>query len=81
VLPLEVLETGPAASDSGLDPSPSLAGLELVERDTIKTVIRLHRGNLTMVARDLRISRSTIYLKLKKYRLESVLNEVRTIPS
>jgi transcriptional regulator of acetoin/glycerol metabolism len=49
-----------------------------VERDAIQTVIRLHRGNLTHVARDLRISRSTIYLKLKKYGLEPVLSEVRT---
>ncbi|HKU43970.1 MAG TPA: sigma 54-interacting transcriptional regulator [Polyangiales bacterium] len=77
VLPLEVLETAPADVDSEVKPSASLGGLEQVERDTIQTVIRLHRGNLTLAARDLRISRSTIYLKLKKYGLERLLNEVR----
>ncbi|HVZ36939.1 MAG TPA: sigma-54 dependent transcriptional regulator, partial [Polyangiaceae bacterium] len=44
--------------------------LEAVEREAIGAAIRARRGNLTQVARDLRISRSTLYLKLKKHRLD-----------
>jgi DNA-binding NtrC family response regulator len=51
--------------------------LEAVEREAISSAIRARRGNLTQVARDLRISRSTLYLKLKKHRLDLLLNQVR----
>jgi transcriptional regulator with PAS, ATPase and Fis domain len=52
--------------------------LEAVEREAIGAAIRARRGNLTQVARDLRISRSTLYLKLKKHQLDLLLNQVRT---
>ena len=52
-------------------------GLEAVERDAIAGAIRKHGGNLTHVADELRISKSTLYLKMKKYLLQPVLNEVR----
>jgi transcriptional regulator with PAS, ATPase and Fis domain len=78
VLPFEVLEQAPRAQEPSVEAMSPLGGLSQVERDAIQSVIRHHRGNLTHVARDLRISRSTIYLKLKKYGLEPVLSEVRT---
>ena len=65
-------------SPSHSDAAPG--GLERIERDAIVTSIWTHSGNLSRVARDLRISRSTLYLKLKKYALESVLLEVRRGP-
>jgi DNA-binding NtrC family response regulator len=52
--------------------------LEAVEREAIGAAIRARRGNLTQVARDLRISRSTLYLKLKKHQLDLLLNQVRS---
>jgi transcriptional regulator with PAS, ATPase and Fis domain len=52
-------------------------GLERVERDAIGAAIWTHCGNLSRVARDLCISRSTLYLKMKKYALEPILQEVR----
>jgi transcriptional regulator with PAS, ATPase and Fis domain len=52
-------------------------GLKRVECHAIGTAIRTHRGNLTRVARSLRISKSTLYLKMKKYTLEPVVHEVR----
>jgi DNA-binding NtrC family response regulator len=55
----------------------SEAGLQGVERDAIANAIRKHGGNLTRVATELGISKSTLYLKVKKYTLESVLHEVR----
>jgi transcriptional regulator with PAS, ATPase and Fis domain len=52
-------------------------GLKRVEFDAIDVAIRTHRGNLTRVARSLNISKSTLYLKVKKYALEPVVDEVR----
>src|SRR5262245_57360359 len=50
----------------------SEGGLQGVERDAIANAIRKHGGNLTRVATQLGISKSTLYLKLKKYTLEPV---------
>jgi transcriptional regulator with PAS, ATPase and Fis domain len=52
--------------------------LEGVERDAISNAIRKHGGNLTRVANELCISKSTLYLKMKKYVLEPALHEVRS---
>ena len=54
------------------------AGLQGVERDAIGAAIRTCRGNLMRAASDLRISKSTLYLKLKKYGLETILDEARS---
>jgi transcriptional regulator with PAS, ATPase and Fis domain len=56
----------------------SFGALRDAERETIDTAIRTHAGNLTLVARDLGISRSTLYLKLKKYGLEQTLGKARS---
>ncbi len=53
-------------------------GLQRLERDAIADSLYAHAGNLTQVARALRIARSTLYLKLKKYGLESILEELRS---
>jgi sigma-54 dependent transcriptional regulator, acetoin dehydrogenase operon transcriptional activator AcoR len=60
-----------------VESAASETGLEGVERDAIASAIRKHGGNLTHVATRLGISKSTLYLKVKKYSLESVLREVR----
>jgi transcriptional regulator with PAS, ATPase and Fis domain len=59
------------------DPAPGAGGLECLEREAIGTAVRLHRGNLARVARELQIAKSTLYLKMKKYSLEPILEEVR----
>jgi transcriptional regulator of acetoin/glycerol metabolism len=53
------------------------ATLGRVERDAISAAIVVRQGNLTQVARDLNISRSTLYLKVKKHSLDPVLDEAR----
>ncbi|MDB4975999.1 MAG: hypothetical protein JWN48_4340 [Myxococcaceae bacterium] len=53
------------------------AGLEQLECTAIDDALRRHGGNLTRAAHQLQIARSTLYLKLKKYGLESTLNELR----
>ncbi len=46
------------------------ASLEASERAAIAQAVRLHHGNLTAAAKSLRVSRSTLYRKLERYRLE-----------
>jgi len=51
--------------------------LERDERESIDAALRSRGGNLTQVARELRMARSTLYLKLKKYGLEDSLRDLR----
>jgi sigma-54 dependent transcriptional regulator, acetoin dehydrogenase operon transcriptional activator AcoR len=57
--------------------SPAVRDLDAVERDAISTAIGRRQGNLTMVAKDLRISKSTLYLKIDKYGLNPTLRQAR----
>jgi sigma-54 dependent transcriptional regulator, acetoin dehydrogenase operon transcriptional activator AcoR len=57
--------------------SPAVPDLDAVERDAISTAIARRHGNLTMVAKDLRISKSTLYLKIEKYGLNTTLRQAR----
>ncbi len=51
--------------------------LNAVERDAISTAIARRQGNLTRVAKELRISKSTLYLKIDKYGLNTTLRQAR----
>jgi sigma-54 dependent transcriptional regulator, acetoin dehydrogenase operon transcriptional activator AcoR len=73
-----------ASSITGSEPrrpapteSAAVADLSAVERDAISTAIARRHGNLTQVAQDLGISKSTLYLKIRKYGLDKLLLEVR----
>jgi sigma-54 dependent transcriptional regulator, acetoin dehydrogenase operon transcriptional activator AcoR len=73
-----------ASSMTGSEPrrpapteSAAVADLSAVERDAISTAIARRHGNLTQVAQDLGISKSTLYLKIRKYGLDKLLLEVR----
>src|SRR3989442_11233824 len=57
--------------------SAAVRDLDAVERDAIPTAIARRQGNLTMVAKDLRISKSTPYLKIDKYGLNPTLRQAR----
>jgi transcriptional regulator with PAS, ATPase and Fis domain len=57
--------------------SAAVRDLDAVERDAISTAIGRRHGNLTMVAKDLRISKSTLYLKIDKYGLNPTLRQAR----
>jgi len=73
--PDEIADVDDLRSHSHAGSAPR--GLERLECVAINTAIWTHRGNLSQVARDLRVSRSTLYLKMKKYGLESILYDVR----
>ena len=78
-LPVDLLAPADMTVEEPSHVVRSYGGLRDSERDTIDTAVRVHEGNLTLVARDLRISRSTLYLKIKKYELEPTLDRARGV--
>lgn len=65
-LPVEELQT--------VDSLDSLrAAHRRIEMELLVRAISVHRGNLTRMARDLEVSRSTLYRKLRAYGLEKFL--------
>lgn len=76
-LPAELLEPVVVQTLAAAKTVRAFGGLREAERETITTAIQQQDGNLTLVARELGISRSTLYLKLKKYGLEGALVEAR----
>lgn len=60
-----------------LQPTDSLASLRAAHRrievELIVKAISMNRGNLTRVARDLEVSRTTLYRKLRAYNLEKLV--------
>lgn len=80
VIGLEALPPAlrPAAHEDVVRPTGSLQiDIEQLEIDAIRKAIRTAHGNLTKAARNLRIARSTLYLKMKKYDLDPLRDELR----
>ena len=76
-LPADI--TPPLAHDpAGAPLAPPIADLEAVERDAIRAAILACHGNLTLAAKQLRISKSTLYLKVKRYGLEKLIPDARS---
>ena len=61
--------------------SVTVTDLEAAERDAISAAIATCQGNLAMVARELRISKSTLYMKLEKHGLGAKVLEARAAQS
>ncbi len=78
-LPAELASPITQAQPPLAEPSRSgtVTDLEGVERDAISAAIATCHGNLTLVARELRISKSTLYLKVEKHGLGAILLEAR----
>ena len=55
----------------------SKGNLEDSELGFIRETLEADRGNLTLVAKHLGIAKSTLYIKLRKYGLDQVLQDVR----
>lgn len=72
-LPDDLSSDAPAPDHAGISP------LELAEREAIMTAIRAHQGNLTSVARDLGIAKSTLYIKLERFGLKESVAILRTV--
>ena len=75
---LDELAAGLSSEPVGLPPAVSnvpasletSASLEATERAAITGAIRLCSGNLTAAAKSLGVSRSTLYRKIERYRLQ-----------
>jgi transcriptional regulator of acetoin/glycerol metabolism len=76
-LPVEIASPITAANRQPVISRSSVTNLEVVERDAISTAIVTCQGNLTLVARGLRISKSTLYLKVEKHGLGEILRGAR----
>jgi two-component system NtrC family response regulator len=67
-----------------LQPADSLDSLRTahrrIEMELLVKAISLHRGNLTRMARDLEVSRSTLYRKLRAYGLEKFVPAATPLP-
>jgi len=48
------------------------AAQQRIETELLIKALTLHRGNMSRIARDLKVSRSTLYRKLKQYGLETI---------
>ncbi|HKX03006.1 MAG TPA: sigma-54-dependent Fis family transcriptional regulator [Methylomirabilota bacterium] len=70
------LEEAPAKASAPTSAS-TVVDLEAVERAAISAAIVACQGNLTLVAKELRISKSTLYLKVKKYGLDKLVPDAR----
>ena len=77
-LPQEISEPRRASERPSAPPTPRR--LEEIERVAIESALREYGGNVTDVANALEVSRSTLYVKLHKYGLESMLEEIRRGP-
>jgi len=78
-LPAEITSSLDEAQDKprAAASPPAVVDLEAVERDAISVAIVACHGNLTVVAKELRISKSTLYLKVKKYGLDKLVPDAR----
>ncbi len=54
-------------------PDASPVRLEAVERETLRRALRRSQGNIADAARQLGISRSTLYRKMQRYRMDATL--------
>jgi len=62
-------EAAPDAAGAGTPVSPGRGSLEDLEREAIQDALARHRGNVSEVARQLGIGRTTLYRKLKRWNL------------
>ncbi|MDF3835848.1 sigma-54-dependent Fis family transcriptional regulator [Cupriavidus basilensis] len=84
-LPVELFQTQAGerermAVNNGRRPRV-LTRLEAAERGALYEAIRQCEGNMTAVARHLGIARSTLYLKLERFGLDGVVDELRSSSS
>ena len=62
-----VVDVAPLSTTPSANPNRDTWSLADVEREHIRRVLDLHRGNATAAARQLGISRTTLWRKLKEY--------------
>jgi transcriptional regulator of acetoin/glycerol metabolism len=78
-IPTELLspQSNLAQQDQPIMQRPSCSGLHQLEYELIKRTLIELNGNLSAVARALGLAKSTIYLKINKYHLNSLVSQLR----
>ena len=76
-LPAELRYSAEAASGPS-HPRVDMKSLEQVEKDAIVSMIERLGGNMTAVARELGIAKSTLYVKLKKFDISPYIADDQT---
>jgi transcriptional regulator of acetoin/glycerol metabolism len=79
-LPPELLHAACAVAPAPNQGSPDARGLtrlETAEREALVGAMHQCKGNMTAVARHLGVAKSTVYLKLKRFDLEALVDELR----
>ncbi|MFG1330241.1 sigma-54-dependent Fis family transcriptional regulator [Xanthobacter autotrophicus] len=69
----------PAGEAGEAEPLRGLTGMENAERLALLRAMQAHKGNMTAVARDLGIAKSTVYAKLRRFGLEGAVGETRRV--
>ncbi len=63
----------PEAEPAAVIDEPTLSNIESAERDVILNAISKYSGNMTAVAREVGIAKSTLYVKLKRFGIDEKL--------
>ncbi len=66
-----------ATTHTDTQPSPGTGLLQHSEQKSIEQALALHHGNMTSVAKYLGIAKSTLYMKIKKYGIETKIAQIR----
>lgn len=74
---IRAMEGMPGSDAAAPCETRGLTSLESAERETILGTIKACRGNMTAVARELGIAKSTVYAKLKRFGLEAFVEDLR----
>ncbi len=75
--PGHVVDVSAAAGTAPPEPPRGLTGMENAERLALLQAMQTHKGNVTAVARELGIAKSTVYAKLRRFGLEDAVGEAR----
>ncbi|WKU18502.1 helix-turn-helix domain-containing protein [Advenella alkanexedens] len=59
---------------------PDTGLLQQAELISIEKALALHHGNMTLTAKHLGIAKSTLYMKIKKYGIETKIAQIRNEP-
>jgi transcriptional regulator of acetoin/glycerol metabolism len=76
-LPPEIHAAGPLPLPPA-SPAAKICSLEMAEAESVRNALAHSGGNMTRAAAQLGIAKSTLYQKLRKYRLDTALNETRS---
>ena len=64
---LQLLETGFEAAKASVSPIPTVLNLDQMEKETILKALRKHGFNISRAARELGLTRASLYRRMEKH--------------